>query len=49
MEKTERPTPDACLIASLKSLLRFVGGTWVEGWIEEAERAAKQGKVVKYE
>ena len=34
---------------SLKSLCFFIGGTHVAGWVEEAERAARQGKVVKYE
>lgn len=38
-----------CLIASLKSLAFSIGGTHVAGWVEEAERAAREGKVVKYE
>ena len=42
-------TQATCLIASLKSLAFSIGGTHVAGWVEEAERAARQGKVVKYE
>ena len=38
-----------CLIASLKSLAFSIGGTHVAGMVEEAERAAKEGRVVKYE
>lgn len=38
-----------CLISSLKSLAFSIGGTHVAGWVEEAENAARQGKVVKYE
>ena len=34
---------------SLKSLAFFLGGTHVAGWVEEAERAAREGKVVMYE
>ena len=34
---------------SLKSLCFFIGGTHVAGWVEEAERAARQGRVIKYE
>ena len=26
-----------------------IGGTHVAGWVEEAERAAREGRVVKYE
>ena len=37
------------LVQSLKSLCFFIGGTHVAGWVEEAERAAREGKVVKYE
>lgn len=36
------------LVQSLKSLVFFIGGTHVAGWVEEAERAARKGKVVKY-
>ena len=43
------PVQAACLIASLKSMLRAIGGTWVEMWIEEAEQAAQEGKVVRYD
>ena len=38
-----------CLIDSLKSLVFFIGGTHVAVMVEEAERAARQGKVVRYE
>lgn len=37
------------LVQSLKSLVFFIGGTHVAGWVEEAERAAREGKVVRYE
>ena len=37
------------LVQSLKSLAFFLGGTHVAGWVEEAEGAAREGKVVKYE
>lgn len=37
------------LVQSLKSLVFFIGGTHVAGWVEEAERAAREGRVVKYE
>lgn len=37
------------LVQSLKSLAFFIGGTHVAGWVEEAERAAREGKVVRYE
>ena len=43
---TDRAT---CLIDSLKSLCFHIGGTYVAGMVEEAERAARQGRVVKYE
>ena len=38
-----------CLIASLKSLAFSIGGTHVAGMVEEAERAAREGRIVKYE
>lgn len=38
-----------CLAQSLKSLCFAIGGTHVAGWVEEAERAARKGRVVKYE
>ena len=38
-----------CLAQSLKSLAFFIGGTHVAGWVEEAERAAREGRVVHYE
>lgn len=34
---------------SLKSLCFAIGGTHVAGWVEEAERAAREGRTVKYE
>ena len=34
---------------SLKSLCFAIGGTHVAGWVEEAERAAREGRVIKYE
>ena len=37
------------LAQSLRSLCFAIGGTHVAGWVEEAERAAREGKVVKYE
>lgn len=37
------------LVQSLKSLVFFIGGTHVAGWVEEAERAAREGKVIRYE
>ena len=43
------PVAAACLSQSLKSLCFALGGSHVAGWVEEAERAARQGKVVKYE
>lgn len=39
----------ACFAQSLKSLVFSVGGTHVAGWVEEAERAAWKGMVVRYE
>jgi hypothetical protein len=38
-----------CLAQSLTSLCFALGGTHVAGWVEEAERAAWKGMVVKYE
>ena len=38
-----------CLINSLKSLVFSIGGTHVAGLVEEAERAARKGQVVRYE
>ena len=37
------------LVQSLKSLCFAIGGTHVAGWVEEAERAAREGRTVKYE
>ena len=37
------------LAQSLKSLCFAIGGTHVAGWVEEAERAAREGRTVKYE
>ena len=39
----------ACFAQSLKSLVFSIGGTHVAGWVEEAERAAREGRIVKYE
>lgn len=48
--KSQTQTLDTDAFAkSLKSLCFFLGGTHVAGWVEEAERAAREGKVVKYE
>ena len=47
--RTSEENADRCLVQSLKSLAFFIGGTHVAGWVEEAERAAREGKVVKYE
>ena len=38
-----------CFAQSLKSLAFHIGGTHVAGMVEEAERAAREGRVVKYE
>ena len=38
-----------CLVQSLKGICFAIGGTHVAGWVEEAERAARQGRVVKHE
>ena len=43
------PVQAACLIASLKSMLRAIGGTWIEAWIDEAIAAAKKGEVLRYD
>jgi len=43
------PVQAACLISSLKSMLRAIGGTWIETWIAEAVEAAKRGEVVRYD
>ena len=48
--KTRAPFFDAgCLAQSLKSLCFAIGGSHVAGWVEEAERAAREGRIVKYE
>ena len=48
--KTQASTLDTDSFAkSLKSLCFFLGGTHVAGWVEEAERAAREGRIVKYE
>ena len=48
--KTDIPTLDTGALAqSLKSLCFFLGGTHVAGLVEEAEKAAWEGKAVKYE
>ena len=49
-ERRERQAQiNEMLVQSLKSLAFFLGGTHVAGWVEEAERAAREGKAVKYE
>ena len=48
-QKQTKPLDTDAFAKSLKSLCFFLGGTHVAGWVEEAERAAKEGKVVKYE
>ena len=48
--KAKIPTLDTGALAqSLTSLCFALGGTHVAGWVEEAERAAWKGMVVKYE
>ena len=48
--KAKIPTLDTGALAkSLKSLCFFLGGSHVAGMVEEAERAAKEGRVVHYE
>lgn len=37
------------LVQSLKSLAFFIGGTHVAGWVEEAEKAAREGRTVNFE
>ncbi len=37
------------LVQSLKSLCFAIGGTHVAGWVEEAERAAREGRTVNFE
>jgi hypothetical protein len=37
------------LVQSLKNLCFAIGGTHVAGWVEEAEMAAREGRIVKYE
>ena len=48
-QKQTRPLDTDAFAKSLKSLCFFLGGTHVAGWVEEAERAAREGKVIKYE
>lgn len=43
------PVAAACLSQSLKNLCFAIGGTHAAGWVEEAERAAWKGQVVRYE
>lgn len=48
--KAHTPTLDTGALAqSLKSLAFFLGGSHVAGMVEEAERAAKEGRVIRYE
>ena len=48
-ERFREAVANKCLVQSLKSLCFAIGGTHIAGWVEEAERAAREGKVVKYE
>ena len=48
-ERFREAVANKCLAQSLRSLCFAIGGTHVAGWVEEAERAAREGKVVKYE
>ena len=48
-ERFRESVANKCLAQSLRSLCFAIGGTHVAGWVEEAERAAREGKVVKYE
>ena len=48
-QKQTKPLDADAFAKSLKSLCFAIGGTHVAGWVEEAERAARQGKVIKYE
>ena len=48
-EMWEEAMQSRCFAQSLKSLAFFIGGTHVAGWVEEAERAAREGRTVKYE
>ena len=45
-ERFREAVANKCLA---QSLCFAIGGTHVAGWVEEAERAAREGKVVKYE
>lgn len=48
--KAKIPTLDTGALAqSLTSLCFALGGTHVAGWVEEAERAAWKGMVIRYE
>lgn len=48
--KAQAKTLDTDAFAqSLRSLCFAIGGTHVAGWVEEAEKAAREGRVVKYE
>jgi hypothetical protein len=48
-ERFREAVANRCLVQSLKSLCFAIGGTHVAGWVEEAERAAREGRTVKYE
>ena len=48
-EMWEDAMQNKCFAQSLKSLCFAIGGTPVAGWVEEADRAAKAGRVVTYE
>lgn len=47
--RTSEEQADRCLAQSLKSLCFAIGGTHVAGWVEEAERAAREGREVNFE
>ena len=48
-QKQTKALDTDALAQSLKSLAFFLGGTHVAGLVEEAEKAAWEGKVVNYE
>ena len=48
-ERTSEAQVNEKLVQSLKSLCFAIGGTHVAGWVEEAERAAREGRTVNFE
>ena len=48
-ERFREAVANKCLVQSLRSLCFAIGGTHVAGWVEEAERAAKEGRAVNFE